>query len=174
MLEYKPYKHLKSYQQTIIIYDFTVKFTEKYVKSYRTREQMDHAARSGKQNIAEGSELGKTSSKSELRLLGVARASLRELSEDYEDYLRQNSINLWVQNSSHAMQVRGIVYHNPSYPSYSSYLNSTEEACNAMICLINQTTYLLDRHIAKLENDFVKKGGYSEYLYKKRTDYRSE
>ena len=174
MLDYKPYKHLKSYQQTTIIYDFTVKFTEKYIKSYRTREQMDHAARSGKQNIAEGSELGKTSSKSELRLLGVARASLRELSEDYEDYLRQNSLNLWVQNSSHAMQVRQIVYHNPSYPSYSSYLNSAEEACNAMICLINQTTYLLDKQMAKLENDFIKKGGYSEHLYKKRIDYRSK
>src|SRR3989339_1210627 len=137
----KLYEQLKSYQQATVIYDFTVKFTEKYIKSIRTKEQMDQAARSGQQNIAEGSTLGKTSKKSEMKLLGVSRGSLEELLRDYETYLRQNSLQQWEQNSPQAMQVRKLVYeiigdnkkeysksdsNIISYLSYSSYLNSAE------------------------------------------------
>ena len=115
MFDYKPYHYLKSFKQATIIYDFTVEFTKKYIRSFRTKEQMDHAARSGKQNIAEGSELAKTSKKSELKLLGVARASLKELKEDYEDYLRQNNLALWPKESAEAVKARQIVYRDPSY-----------------------------------------------------------
>lgn len=194
MLEYKPYHHLKSFKQATIIYDFTpldknltsrlfnssyhltgftVEFTAKYIKSYRTKEQMDHAARSGKQNIAEGSELGKTSKKSEIKLLGVSRASLKELCEDYQDYLRQNKLELWTKNHPESIKIRNLVYSSLSYSSYSSYLTSAEPAANAIICLINQTTYLLDHQIAKVERDFFEQGGYTENLYQQRTEYRS-
>lgn len=173
MLEYKPYHHLKSFQQATIIYDFTVEFTAKYIKSYRTREQMNHAARSGKQNIAEGSELSKTSKKSEIKLLGVARASLKELCEDYQDYLRQNKLELWPKDHPESTKVRNLVYSYLSYSSYSSYLTSAEPAANAIICLINQTTYLLDRQINKVEQDFLEQGGYTESLYRQRTKYRN-
>lgn len=176
------YKDLKTYQQATVIYDFTVKFTEKYIKSYRTKEQMDHAARSGKQNIAEGSEVSRTSKKSEIKLLGVAHASLCELAEDYEDYLRQNNLPIWTKESTEALKARNLVYTRtsktgmtgndyPSYQSYASYLNSAEQAANAMLCLINQTTYLLKRQIAKLEQDFLEKGGFTENLYKERKAY---
>lgn len=142
----KLYENLKTYQQATVIYDFTVKFTEKYIKSYRTKEQMDQAARSGQQNIAEGSTVGKTSKKSEIKLLGVSRGSLEELLRDYETYLRQNGLSQWPENSPQAMQVRKRVYeiignnkkeYNSenaniiSYSSYSSYLNSAEQAANA-------------------------------------------
>lgn len=173
MLPYKPYHYLKSFKQALIIYDFTVEFTKKYIKSYRTKEQMDHAARSGKQNIAEGSELAKTSKKSELKLLGVARGSLKELKEDYEDYLRQNNLRLWPKDDPEAVKARQIVYQNPSYSSYSSYLRLPQLAANAMLCLINQTTFLLDRQLEKLEAEFIKNGGYSEKLYRERVKYRN-
>jgi len=185
----KLYEQLKSYQQATVIYDFTVKFTEEYIKSYRTKEQMDQAARSGQQNIAEGSTLGKTSKKSEMKLLGVSRGSLEELLRDYETYLRQNSLQQWEQNSPQAMQVRKLVYeiigdnkkeysksdsNIISYLSYSSYLNSAEQAANAMICLINQTNLLLDRQIASCKERFLEKGGFSESLYKDRMAAREK
>jgi len=173
MFSYKPFHHLKSFKQATIIYDFTVEFTRKYIKSYRTKEQMDHAARSGKQNIAEGSEIGKTSKKSELKLLNVARGSLKELKEDYGDYLRQNNLALWPKESVEAIKARQIVYRHPSYSSYSSYLSSPAQAANAMICLINQTTFLLDRQLEKLEEDFIKSGGYNEQLYRERIKQRN-
>lgn len=180
------YKELKTYQQATVIYDFTVKFTEKYIKSYRTKEQMDHAARSGKQNITEGSEVSRTSKKSEIKLLGVAQASLCELAEDYEDYLRQNNLSVWTKESLEALKVRNIVYSRTgttsktsklntgylSYQSYASYLNSAEQAANTMLCLINQTTYLLKRQITKLEQEFLEKGGFTESLYERRRLYR--
>jgi restriction system protein len=174
VFEYKPYQHLKSFKQTTIIYDFTVEFIKLYIESYRTRSQMEQAARSGKQNIAEGSEIGRTSRKSELKLLGVARGSLKELKEDYQDYLRQNNLQLWHKNCDEAISARKIVYQNVSYSSYSSYLKSASSAANVMICLINQTTYLIDRQVEKLEADFIKNGGYNEQLYRKRVKYRDE
>lgn len=89
------YKDLKSYQNSVYIYDFTVLFCEKYVRHYsRTRDQMEQAARSSKQNIVEGTQASLTSSKTEIKLLGVARASFQELLEDYEDFLRQHDLKL--------------------------------------------------------------------------------
>lgn len=185
----KLYEQLKSYQQATVIYDFTVKFTEKYIKSLRTKEQMDQAARSGQQNIAEGSTIGKTSKKSEMKLLGVSRGSLEELLRDYETYLRQNSLPQWPQDSAEALKVRRLVYeiigdnkkeYNKSdsniisYSSYLSYLHSAEQAANAMICLINQTNLLLDRQIASREQSFLDQGGFSEKLFKNRLAAREK
>jgi four helix bundle suffix protein len=90
------YRHLKSFQVAQLVYDVTVRFCERYVdRKSRTRDQMVQAARSGVQNIAEGSQASGTSKKTELKLTNVARASLEELRLDYEDFLRQRCLALW-------------------------------------------------------------------------------
>lgn len=165
------YKELKTYQNAVIIYDFTCEFTKKYIDyRSRTRDQMDQAARSGKQNIVEGTEGSKTSSKTELKLLGVARMSLEELLEDYVDFLRQRNLKLWDRDSAEAKEVRNLVYRTDR--TYKSYLDDPEKAANAMICLINQTNYLLDRQIKSAEEKFIHDGGYTENLFKKRLSAR--
>lgn len=158
------YKDLKSYQSATIIYDLTVEFCKRYVnKTSRTIDQMVQAARSGKQNIVEGS--SERSKKSELHLLGVARASFQELLEDYEDFLRQNGLRQWNKDDTQAMAMRQLSYmSNRSYETYRSYLGNPETAANATICLIHQTNFLLDRQIRSLESQFIKEGDYSEKL----------
>ncbi len=168
------YKELKSYQNATIIYDFSVEFCSLYIEHYsRTHDQMVQAARSGKQNIVEGSQASRTSKKTELKLLGVARSSLTELLEDYEDFLRQKSLPLWEKDSKNAKDIRSLAYRTyKSYESYKSYIGDKEQAANAMICLINQTNFLLDRQINSLEDKFLNAGGYTESLFKRRQEAR--
>ncbi|HUX36165.1 MAG TPA: four helix bundle suffix domain-containing protein [Candidatus Paceibacterota bacterium] len=185
------YRDLKSYQQSAVIYDFTVEFCNKYIdwtntpysasKSYkqntsnrtytRTHDQMVQAARSGKQNIVEGSS-NPTSEKSELKLLGVARASFQELLEDYEDFLRQRGMRKWNKDEPAALTVRNSYKSNPTDKSYKSYLDDPEIAANAAICLINQVNFLLDRQISACEKEFVSRGDYDENLSKKRNEIK--
>lgn len=169
------YRELKSYQTAVVIYDYTVSFCNLYVEKYsRTRDQMVQAARSGKQNIVEGS-TQRTSKQGELKLLGVARASLQELLEDYEDFLRQKGLRLWDKNSKEAKAVRALAYRtDKSDKSYQSYLVNPESAANAVICLINQANFLLDRQIETLEQKFVQEGGYTENLFRKRLAKRAD
>lgn len=169
------YRDLKSYQQATIIYDFTVEFCKLFLDpKSRTNDQMIQAARSGKQNIVEGSS-ERTSQKSELKLLGVARASFQELLEDYEDFLRQRGLNMWSKDSTKAAAVRQLSYKTyRSYMTYKSYIDNPESAANAMICLINQTNYLLDRQIKSLEQKFIKEGGYNEKLYWQREEQKKK
>lgn len=169
------YRNLKSYQNAEIVYDFTVFFTVKYVYKFsRTKDQMDQAARSGKQNIAEGSMASGTSRKTELKLINVARASFEELLLDYEDFLRQHGLEKWCMDDPRAKEVRDLVYKsNRSYKTYESYMNSPESAANVAICLINQTNYLLDQLKRKLEKDYLENGGFTERLYNARKDYKS-
>ncbi|OGK34894.1 four helix bundle protein [Candidatus Roizmanbacteria bacterium RIFCSPHIGHO2_12_FULL_38_13] len=167
------YKQLESYKNTSTIYDGTVVFCKKY-KSYLTYkliEQMTGAARSGKQNIAEGTVISGTSKKTELKLIGVAKGSLKELLEDYEDFLRQNGYALWGKNDTRSRKIRSLVYvPNKSYTTYKTYIenSSPEIVANTMICLINQTTYLIDRQLISLENKFLRNGGFTERMYKFR------
>ena len=169
------YRNLKSYQTTTIIYDLTVQFTSRYVEKYsRTRDQMVQAARSGRQNIAEGSQASATSKKTEIKLVGVARASLEELLIDYEDYLRQHNLPLWPKDHKKSQAIRTLGYmSNRSYTTYKSYLNSGETAANCAICLIHQANYLLDHLLSSLEEAFVKTGGYTENLFKRRLQRRN-
>lgn len=169
------YKELKSYQGATIVYDFTVEFRKRYLDpKSRTGEQMEQAGRSGKQNISEAS-ANPTSKKIELKLLGVARASLQELLEDYEDFLRQRNLKLWGKESPEAKTVRGLVYRtNWSYWTYRSYLETPEKAANAMICLINQVNYLLDRQIAVLKEKFLTEGGWTEKIFRERLRRRNK
>ncbi len=173
------YRQLKSFQNAEIIYDFTVKFCKTYMtyKTYgsytRTIDQMVQAARSGRQNIAEGSMASGTSKKTELKLVGVARASLEELLLDFEDYLRQGGLPLWGKDSASAREARALAYMtHRSYESYMTYMASPETAANCMICLINQANFLLDQQLKALEKEFLEKGGFTENLYKARSAWR--
>lgn len=190
------YRGTASFQTTTIIYDATVWFCEKFIDSRsRLVDQMVQAARSGRQNIAEGSRASATSSQTELRLLNVARASQEELLLDYEDYLRHRRIPQWSTESPEALAVRRIARapkNDPSDPSnlsdltdlsdqqrwdlYSPWLDHPDPAvrANALICLIHQANFLLDRQIAALESAFVEGGGYSEQLATARLAHRAK
>lgn len=164
------YRDLLSYQNATIVYDLTVIFTEQYVDRFsRTRDQMVQAGRSGKQNIAEGSMASGTSKKTELKLIGVARASQEELLLDYEDFLRQRGLKIWDKNDRRAKEVRNLSYTtNRSYETYKHYLADPEVAANVIICLIHQTNYLLDQQLRALEKAFLEEGGLTERLYNAR------
>jgi four helix bundle suffix protein len=166
------YKGLPFFKQAEIVYDFTIEFCDRYIDSKsRTKDQMIQAARSGKQNIAEG--YLQKSIEARIKLLGVARGSLEELLNDYYDFLRKKNFKLWAKDSPQAKKVRSLVYSRyNSYNNYKIYIDSAESAANAMVCLINQTNQLLDQKLRWLEERFVKEGGFRENLFKKRMDYR--
>jgi restriction system protein len=170
------YRNLKSYQTAEIVYDATVAFCNRCISSRsRTHDQMVQAARSGKQNIAEGSMASGTSRKTELKLVGVARASLEELLLDYQDFLRQRDLPLWGKDHPEAQAIRKMAWkENRSYATYKPYVekDSEEVAANAIICLIHQANYLLDQQLRQLEKQFLDEGGFTERLYKARTQAR--
>jgi four helix bundle suffix protein len=187
------YRRLRSFQVTEIIYDGTVAFCDRFVdKRSRTHDQMVQAARSGRQNIAEGSRASATSSQTELRLVNVARASLDELLLDFEDFLRQRGLRQWDKNDPEARAVRAVGAKRDrtgfsdqtdrsdrtdltdDKKKYSRWLEHPDPAviANALICLIHQANYLLDRQIHGLERQFVEGGGYSERLAAARLEKR--
>jgi four helix bundle suffix protein len=168
---------------TTIIYDATVAFCAHFLdKRSRTVDQMVQAARSGRQNIAEGSRASATSSQTELRLINVARASLDELLMDYEDFLRQRGLAQWGKDSAQARAVREVGRKDPTDPTdrtdpsdaYAPWLANPDPAvvANTLLCLIHQANYLLDRQIAALERQFIEAGGYSERLAAARLEQR--
>jgi len=160
-----------------IVYDATVVFCDRFINRHsRTHDQMVQAARSGKQNIAEGCMASGTSKKTELKLIGVARASLEELLVDFQDYLRQHKLPLWGKDHPKAREVRGLCYRkNRSYLTYRPYIEegSPKVAANTIICLIHQTNYLLDQQLRALEKEFLKEGGFTERLYRTRSQMRN-
>lgn len=163
------YKSLPFFKQSEIIYDFTVEFVKRYINyKSRTKDQMEQAARSGKQNIPEG--YLQKSLEGRIKLLGVARGSLEELLNDYLDFLRQKGLKLWDKDSPEARAVRRLVYNRyNSYYDYKNYIEQgPEQAANAAICLINQTNRLLDQKLRWLEEKFVSEGGFRENLFRKR------
>ena len=164
------YRNLKSYQTAEIVYDATVVFCDRFIdKRSRTHDQMVQAARSGVQNIAEGSMASATSKKTELKLTGVARASLEELLLDFQAFLRQRGLRIWSKDSQEALAVRR------KYLSDKSDLpdmSDPEVAANTLICLINQASYLLGRQLQRLEQQFLTEGGFTEKLYQARQQAR--
>ncbi len=177
------YRRLRSFQVAQLVYDGTVVFCDRFVeRRSRTRDQMIQAARSGVQNIAEGSMASATSKKIELKLTGIARASLEELLLDYEDFLRQHGLRIWQKTSPEAMAVRvkhqsdrsdGSDSSDKSYP-YSFTDGSAEEVANTLICLVNQASYLLGRQLRTLEASFLREGGFTERLYRERSRARRQ
>ena len=179
------YKTLLSYQKAEIVYDATVYFCDHFVdKRSRTHDQMIQAARSGKQNIIEGSMASATSKETEIKLTNVARASLEELLTDYGDFLRVRNFRLWEKNSKEALYVRrklGVRGHgsHESHTTYATYrpiieTRPSEVVANIIICLIHQTNYLLDRQLQQLERAFVKEGGLRERMTRARLEERKK
>jgi restriction system protein len=174
------YRTTCSFQTATIVYDATYWFCGKFLDPRsRTVDQMVQAARSGRQNIAEGSRAAATSSQTELRLLNVARASLEELLLDYEDFLRHRHLSQWTPDSAEALAVRQVprkfkkdssdltdLTDQERWTLYTRWLEHANPAvrANATICLIHQANYLLDQQIAALEKAFIEDGGYSEQL----------
>lgn len=175
------YRSTCSFQTATLIYDATVWFCERFIDPRsRTRDQMVQAARSGRQNIAEGSRASATTSQTELRLINVARASLEELLLDYEDFLRHRHLSQWQSESPEALAVRRVPYQHDQtdssdltdltdqqrYSRYEPWLDHADPAirANAIICLIHQANFLLDRQIHALEQQFIEGGGYTEQL----------
>jgi four helix bundle suffix protein len=158
------------------VYDITFRFCGRFLKrSDRTVDQMVQAARSGKQNIAEGSKAAVASKESELKLTNVARASLEELLADYEDFLRVRDLPRWDKDSREALFVRQLgKRQDESFETYREFCESREAAvvANMAICLIHQANYLLDQQIRRLEENFVKHGGVRERMTKARLAHR--
>ncbi len=199
------YRRLKSFQVAQLCYDVAVRFCDKYIdRRSRTHDQMVQAARSGVQNIAEGSEVSATSKKMELKLTQVARASLEELRLDYEDFLRHRTLSLWPDTDLHrkalvarrcstaddvaawVKEQRGRDGQNgppnrrapsiESIPSTSSIppkpSTYPELAANAALVLIGVACALLDRQIAAQAAAFENEGGFTERLYRIRSQRR--
>lgn len=178
------YKKLKSFQVSQLVYDVTIRFCDRYINiRSRTHDQMVQAARSGVQNIAEGSQCAATSKKFEIKLTNVARASLEELKLDYEDYLRQRGFKEWQRenplrqklidqrcktSSEVAAWVSKIKNETGRSISYSAI------AANAALVLIGVANSLLDRQIKSLAEKFETEGGFTEKLYKTRQRRRNQ
>ena len=168
------YRNLIVYQKAECIYDITFYFAHKYLeKGDRTIDQMVQAARSCKQNIAEGSAASTTSKETELKLTNVGRASLQELLADYEDYIRVRNLALWDVNSAKAAQTRAVcTRHNDSaYYREAIAQRSDETVANIAITLIHQTDSILSKFIDRLKQDFVEGGGLREEMYRARTEW---
>ena len=171
------YRNLFSYQKSEIIYDGTVYFADRFFDPFdRTIGQMVQAARSGKQNIVEGSLASATSKETEIKLTNVARASLEELQADYEDFLRTRDLQIWDKNHKVVMHLRRLNLSTPN-PTYETFRQEIEhddpEVCaNTMITLIQIATFLLKRQLKTLEADFLDHGGLRESMAQARLKKR--
>ena len=171
------YQQLLSYKKSAIVYSATVRFCERFISiKDRTYDQMIQAARSGKQNIIEGSKASGTSKETEIRLTNVARASLEELLEDYKDYIKNRKERIWAKDSKEALYVRKLAYNkDESYENtYEQFIETRSGVvcANIILCLIHQCNYLLDQQIRRMEEDFIKNGGIRERMYHARKSYR--
>ena len=170
------YENLLSFRKAEIVYDGTVCFCDRFIaRRDRTRDQMIQAARSGKQNIAEGSQISGTSKEAELKLVNVARASLQELLEDYGDFLRARRSRRWTKDTREARFVRRLgARPTACYADYRNFVETrpAEVVANILICLIHQTNYLLDQQLHQLEQAFVKDGGLRERMTRARLRQR--
>lgn len=171
------YHGLIAYQKAECIYDITFYFAHTHLdKSDRTIDQMVQAARSGKQNIAEGSAASATSTETELKLINVARASLQELLVDYTDYLRVHALEQWAMDSEKAQQARQVCSRHNDTAYYRTAIaeRSAETIANIAITLIHQEDVLLRKLLQRLEDDFVRQGGIKERMHAARTGYRQQ
>lgn len=172
------YRTLLSYQKTEVIYEITYRFCQRFLrKGDRTVDQMVQAARSGKQNIVEGSKAATTSKETEIKLTNVARASLEELLEDYRDFLRVRDLPIWDKDGSEARYVRKLGAQSPlSFEVFREYTETrpAEVVANVAICLINQANYLLDQQLKGLEKAFLQDGGLRERMTQARLQAREE
>ena len=170
------WKNLYFYRKTDALYRMTVIFCERFLPKYgdRTVDQMIQAARSGKQNIIEGSEDGKTSTEMELKLLNVARASIHELKEDYIDYIKAHNLVLWDKQHPRFNKMLDYCKEHNDFEQYKDIAgkSSEEEFCNTAITLCMLTDKMMNTYIENLEKQFVTEGGIKERMHAARTGYR--
>ena len=169
------YKKLLSYQKADVIYCLTYYFVEHYLRrNDRTCDQMIQAARSGKQNIIEGCAASSTSAKMEIKLVNVAKASLQELLEDYEDYLKTRGHRQWEEDSVELLKMRelGTKHNDTAFFMNIAQTRPPETIANMCIVLIKQADYLIFRQLKRLEQDFLANGGFNERMYRLRSKRR--
>lgn len=169
------YKGLIVYQKAECIYDITYYFAHHFLTAGdRTTDQMVQAARSGKQNIAEGSSASATSTEMEIKLTNVAKASLQELLADYEDFLRVRGLKQWGEDDERYLQARRACSTHNDSAYYRALLptRSAETIANIAITLIHQTDYLLQRLLERQQENFLKNGGIKEQMYNARIKAR--
>jgi four helix bundle suffix protein len=172
------YQKLLAYQKAVVVYDATLHFCERFVdKRSRTTDQMVQAARSGKQNILEGSEASGTSKETEIKLTGVAKASQKELLEDYRDFMRNRGIEEWTATHPYAQRLRRL-NRTPgaNYETFKKGIEHPDPAicANVIAGLIKVTCYLLDQQLRRLEQDFLKEGGLRERMTRARLNARAK
>lgn len=169
----EPYKHLVTYIFSIIIYDLTVEFCRRFLsRTSRTVDQMEQAARSTKQNIAEGATMQST--ESYIKLLGVSEGSVKELANDYEDFLRQHGLAIWAKTDVRVRKFRAFraVWKTPNIPNTPNLPTNPEEAANMLLTFCQMESFLLHRQIESLVGKFIKEGGFRENLFRKRMEYK--
>ena len=170
------WKELYFYRKSDAIYQLTVAFCERFLPKHgdRTVDQMVQAARSGKQNIIEGSEDGQTSSEVEIRLINVARGSLQELRADYIDYLNTHHLEVWPKDSERQKRMRDFCREQNDYEAYAPLVMkmTDEEYANLLLTLCHQTDKMMCAYLQALEERFVTEGGIKERMYAARTGYR--
>ena len=169
------YKKLLSYQKADVIFQLTYYFCHTYLqKGDRTIDQMVQAARSGKQNIVEGCMASSTSAKTEIKLLNVAKASLHELHEDFEDYLKTHTHRQWEKGSAELIAMRrlGTEHNDANFFMNLAQTRPPETIANMTIVLLKQADYLLHNQLQRLSDDFVKNGGFSERMMRVRKQTR--
>ena len=166
------YQALLSFQKAEVVYDITFRFAHKYLsRGDRTVDQMIQSARSGKQNILEGSKAAQTSKEMEIKLTNVGRASLEELLADYRDFLRVRDHVLWDKESKEARFVRRLGCKTPqTFEIYREFVETRppEVIANLAICLLHQANYLLDQQLKALEKEFMEQGGLRERMTRLR------
>lgn len=172
------YEKLVTFQKADIIFQGTVFFCNKYISKFdRTFDQMVQAARSGKMNILEGSMASGTSKETEIKLTNVARASLKELLEDYKDFIKIRKLTFWDKNHPYyaALTEKHLIV-NPTYELYQKGIESEnpEVASNVLYSLTNITIYMLTQQLKRLEADFLKEGGLRERMTKARIEVRKK
>lgn len=172
------YQKLVSYQKALIVYDARVYFCGRFLHPRdRTVDQMVQSARSGKQNILEGSQASGTSKETEIKLTSVARASLEELVEDYRDFLRTKKLKEWERDHPYVARLRELNRHpNPTYETFRKGIEHADPAicANVIIGLIKVTCYLLDQQIRSLEQAFIREGGLRERMSRVRRANRPQ
>ena len=172
------WENLYFYRKSDAIYQLTVEFCRRFLpaRGDRTVDQMVQAARSGKQNIIEGSEDGQTSSEIEIKLLNVARGSLQELRADYHDYINTHHLTLWPKDSERLQRLRKFCHSHNDYRDYAPFVAkmNDEEMANLLITLCHQTDRMMCAYLERLEKNFVEQGGIKERMHTARTGYRQQ
>ncbi|MCR5444845.1 MAG: four helix bundle suffix domain-containing protein [Bacteroidales bacterium] len=174
----RPWRGAFFYQKSEVIYQLTYAFCRRFLPPYgdRTVDQMIQAARSGKQNIVEGTEDGETSTEMHLKLLGVARGSLQELRQDFHDYLVAHQLGIWNSQHPRYAAMRDFCKSHNRLEDYQPFFEKwdDEEMANTGLTLCHQVDTMLNHHLRTLEKEFVEQGGIKERMHAARTGYRQQ